>query len=85
MKHVLVVLLALGLGPAAVAAPHPCKPKRALKSSSRKALRQCLDSWSKDGRPGDPSPADECSAKLSSFVQSSKDLRLCRAEHRKKR
>lgn len=57
----------------------PCKEKREPKHQARKALHECLESWGKENsKPDEADPTDDCSQKLSTFVQASKDLKACR-------
>ena len=69
----------------AIAAPkHPCMEKQEAKHSAHKALHECIMSWTKDVKPADADPGDDCTAKLSGFVQAAKDLKACRAQNTKK-
>jgi hypothetical protein len=62
----------------------PCKDKREAKHAAHKTLHECLKSWAKDNQVDSADPTDDCSSKLSSFVQASKDFKTCRVEHHKR-
>jgi len=80
-----ILLIATGLLMAVPAlAAGPCKDKFMAKHTAHKDLQMCIRTWIKDLKPTDTDPSDDCSAKLSSFVQSAKDLKACRSEHAKK-
>lgn len=61
----------------------PCKPKAEAKHEARKTLHSCVEAWAKDRNPNDSDPGDDCSQKLSSFIQAAKDVKACRAEQKK--
>ena len=85
-KLVLVsVAVLLGVSVSSVRADeHPCKPKKEAKHAAHKALHECLEAWSKDHKPTDTDPTDDCSSKTAAFVQAAKDLKACHVEHHKK-
>jgi hypothetical protein len=66
-------------------ADSPCKDKRDAKRAAHKAAHECMSSWERDVRPTDTDPSDDCSSKVSAFVQSSKDLKGCLVDHQKKK
>ncbi|MGZ3700030.1 MAG: hypothetical protein ACXWPM_06505 [Bdellovibrionota bacterium] len=84
IKAVLTLMPLLAISAGAFAAGGPCKDKQEAKHQARKAVHECLDAWSKDRKPADADPTDDCSAKVASFVQASKDVKACHVANQKK-
>jgi hypothetical protein len=87
LRLIAVALLSLSFSVTAVSQEqnHPCKPKHEAKMAAHKALRECLENWGRDNRPGEADPTDDCSGKLSAFIQASKDIKACRASAKESR
>lgn len=61
----------------------PCKNLRESMHQARKSLHECLQGWRHDVKPDAPDPSDDCSGKLSGFIQSVKELKTCRKTNKK--
>jgi hypothetical protein len=80
MKLLIIGLLTSAFALPALAA-HPCHDKREAKHTARKALHECIQSWTKEK----VEPTDDCQAKLQAFVQAARETKACVAEQHAKR
>ncbi len=63
-------------------ADRPCQDQAKAKENARKSLHACVEAWAKDRKATDADPTDDCSAKLSAYIQAAKDAKACHAQQK---
>ena len=71
-----VLVLAFGFAGSA-GAKADCKEKRKAMHNARIALRECNKAWIEAVRSRGADPSDDCQAKQTAFVSSTKELKAC--------
>ena len=62
----------------------PCAAQQSNKYNSRQILNDCIKTWSESRKSTDKEPSDNCQSHLSNFIQTTRDLAVCRTTTAKK-
>jgi hypothetical protein len=63
----------------------PCRSKVEELNSTRKSLKECLQSWVKAAKTMGDNPSDDCEDLTEAFVDKAKDIKSCRKEQQKQK
>jgi hypothetical protein len=75
-----LLLLAIFFSSTSAIADGHCKDKKVEKKKAHEAVNKCVKSWGKDLKANAPDPSEDCSAKMYSFVEASRNLKACLGE-----